>query len=120
MCVAVLRGCRAACFCEHRQILGPSVHITGAIGEECLREWAEEVGEDVGWALGAAASPTSSRAAGGTAAAVASVSPAGPEAVAVRPPAEVLRRPRDYKPGVMQVGGKRLAHVCANCKVCRA
>eukprot|EP00198_Chlamydomonas_reinhardtii_P000166 XP_001689501.1 hypothetical protein CHLREDRAFT_195861 [Chlamydomonas reinhardtii] len=93
---------------EIRQILGPSVHITGAIGEECLREWAEEVGEDVGWALGAAASPTSSRAAGGTAAAVASVSPAGPEAVAVRPPAEVLRRPRDYKPGVMQVNSAHL------------
>ncbi|KAG2447227.1 hypothetical protein HYH02_007967 [Chlamydomonas schloesseri] len=93
---------------EVRQILGPSVHITGAIGEQCLREWAEEVGEDASWALGAATSPTSSRAAGGAAASVASVSQAGPEAVAVRPPAEVLRRPRDYKPGVMQVNSAHL------------
>ncbi|KAG2444488.1 hypothetical protein HXX76_001238 [Chlamydomonas incerta] len=94
---------------EVRQILGPSVHITGAIGEQCLKEWAEEVGEDVGWALGAASSPTSSRAAGGAAALGASVSLAGPEGVAVRPPADVLRRPRDYKPGVMQVNSAHLA-----------
>jgi hypothetical protein len=38
--------------CVRRDMLGPHVHVTAAVGEAELRQWAEEVGVDVGWARG--------------------------------------------------------------------
>ncbi|KAG1657535.1 hypothetical protein FOA52_005421 [Chlamydomonas sp. UWO 241] len=66
---------------EVRDALGSSLHITGAFGENCLREWAEEVGGDVDWAL--------SGGRGGS---------RGDETEEERP----SRVPRGYEPGVVQ------------------
>ncbi|GLI61243.1 hypothetical protein VaNZ11_003544 [Volvox africanus] len=78
---------------EVRQILGPRLYVSGAIGDLELRQWAEEVGEDVTWAAPSAASSSQ----GGD------VIPAGKLLLPPPPPAEVVQQPRHYRPGVLQV-----------------
>ncbi|KXZ42644.1 hypothetical protein GPECTOR_128g547 [Gonium pectorale] len=85
---------------EIREALGPSLHVTGALGARQLAEWGGEVGEDVSWATGAAASAASAEALLTAAAATPAVT---------APPADVLRGPADYRPGVVQIHSQHLA-----------
>ncbi|GIL73696.1 hypothetical protein Vretimale_5407 [Volvox reticuliferus] len=88
---------------EVRQILGPGLHVSGAIGDQELRQWAEEVGEDISWAARSAASSIGVE--GGAAAISGGQVPPPP----LPPPAEVVQRPGQYKPGLLQVHSDHLS-----------
>lgn len=97
-----------------RQILGPRLHITGAVGEAPLREWASEVGDtDVSWAgLGPQPTPTPTASTRGAPPPSSPASGAATAAVPTSPPAGATRSGTSsaaaYQPGVLQAHSQHL------------
>eukprot|EP00955_Chlamydomonas_euryale_P099674 365233-Chlamydomonas_euryale.AAC.14 len=99
---ACLRACVCA-FVQVRDALGSNLHVSGAFGERPLREWADDVGADVSWALGCSDDSNDATRGGRPKRRTRSGGKVGAEAGTADAAGMLRQVPHGYEPGMLQV-----------------